>query len=270
MAKKSAKSKGYRRQTVKKPYLSKRDIVTLCVVVAVLAVGAFFLFRYDDGALKVKDGAVVADGENWLIVDGSNVRGRSRYFKVGEMGDIDGYQREKTASSADVNMPEYVFTPEAEGTGIERATVTCAHNGAGKLAEYARIALDSMDGTEATELQTAELAGRNVTSYTYTVDAKQEEDAAEDAEEKPEEAAETAEETAEAKPEEAAEEAEAKAEESPRFTKALAGYFDAAHDSCFIIHVESHADNAEDCPSDEAMTAVLEQVVAAITPEEAK
>ena len=112
MAKKSAKSKGYRRQTAKKPYLSKRDIAILCGIVAVLAVAAFFLFRYDDGALKVKDGAVVTEGDNWLIVDGSNVRGRARYFKLGEIGEIDGKIRELSRAERDNLL---VQTAEALG-----------------------------------------------------------------------------------------------------------------------------------------------------------
>ena len=97
MAKKSAVSKGYRKQAAKKPYLSKRDIAIVCVIVALVAVGAFFLFRYDDGALKVKDGAVVTEGDNWLIANGSNARGGARYYRLGEIGEIDGCSREKGA-----------------------------------------------------------------------------------------------------------------------------------------------------------------------------
>ena len=115
--KKSAKSKGYRRQNAKKPYLSKRDIAVLCILLVAIAIGAFFLFRYDDGALKVKNGEVVTDGDNWLIVNGSNARGRARYFKLGEVGEIDGYTREKSALATDVNVPQYVYTPEARDAG---------------------------------------------------------------------------------------------------------------------------------------------------------
>ena len=49
----------------------------LVAVVAVI-IAAFFLFRIDDGALKVKDGNVMTDGDNWLIVNGSNARGGVR------------------------------------------------------------------------------------------------------------------------------------------------------------------------------------------------
>ena len=90
MAKKTARGKGYRKHVSKKPYLGKRDIIVLCAALVVIAIGAIALFSYDDGALKVKDGSVVTDGDNWLIVDGSNARGRSRYFKLGEMGEIEG------------------------------------------------------------------------------------------------------------------------------------------------------------------------------------
>ena len=135
MAKKSAVSKGYRKQAAKKPYLSKKDIAIVCVIVALVAVGAFFLFRYDDGALKVQDGAVVTEGDNWLIANGSNMQGGRRYYKLGEIGEIDGYAREKGALSSDGNIPEYSFTPAGEG-GDVTVTVTCGHGSAEAMADY--------------------------------------------------------------------------------------------------------------------------------------
>ena len=72
MAKKSAKSKGYRKTITKKPYLGKKDIIWLCVIVALLAVGAFFLFRYDDGKLTslAKEGYTVTLKEGYYEVTG--------------------------------------------------------------------------------------------------------------------------------------------------------------------------------------------------------
>ena len=78
MAKKSAKSKGFRRQNQKKPYLSTKEIAAVCVIAILLAIGAFFLFRYDDGALKVQDGAVVTDGDNWPGISGWAKSAKSR------------------------------------------------------------------------------------------------------------------------------------------------------------------------------------------------
>ena len=251
MAKKSARSKGFRKQNVKKPYLSKRDIVILCIIVAALAVAAFFLFRYDDGALKVKDGAVVADGDNWLIVDGSNVRGRSRYFRLGEIGEIDGYSREKSALLTDANVPEYVFTPAEEGGGDVSITVTCSHGSAQTMSDYSRTMLDNMENTTASEIQTAQLSGQDVRYYSYAADytAKATGDTPEDAEH------------AEAGTEDTA----AEAEEGARYARSIAGYVDASHESCIVLKVISRGDTDDDCLPDEAMIPLLEQAVAAVT-----
>lgn len=272
MAKKSAKSKGYRRQNGKKPYLSKKEIWTLCVLAALLAVGAFFLFRYDDGALKVQDGAVVTDGDNWLIVNGSNTRGGRRYYKLGEVGEIDGYSREKSPLETDANLAEYAFTPQGGDDGL-RATVGCSHNPAKAMADYTRSTMVDLGSAEIGEVQSAELSGR--TAHYFIATSKP----AENSDEKPaEEAAdagdapageETAEDGSPAEaPAEATEGTEGAA--SDRFTKTLSAYIDAAYNSCVIVHVESKADTADGCLSDEALTTLAEQAIAALTFEEGK
>ena len=173
MAKSSAKSKGYRKTIEKKPYLSKRDIVVLCVALVAVAIAAFFLFRYDDGALKVKEGKVMTGGDNWLIVNGSNARGGTRYYKLGEVGEIDGYNRTADSIGTDENIPEYVYSPAAEGNPIGSITVTTSHNGAAALAKYARTALESIEGNTMGELQSAELGGRAVSYYIYTTEREE-------------------------------------------------------------------------------------------------
>ena len=263
MARKSAVSKGYRKQTTKKPYLSKRDIIVLCVLVAAVAVGAFFLFRYDDGALKVKDGAVVAGGDNWLIVDGSNVRGRARYFRLGEIGEIDGYSREKGALSTDANVPEYAFTP-AEGDGA-KITVTASHTAAAALAKYANALFTGVEGTEVGQQQSAELAGRPVEYFVYATSPQAEDaDGEAEADKAAEgEAGDAADEAATGEADAAAD-GEAEADAQAGYTRTVNGYVDAAHDSCVVIHVESDADTAEGCMTDEQLVAALEQAVAAV------
>ena len=268
MAKKSAMSKGYRRQTAKKPYLSKKEIAVVCIIVAIIAVGAFFLFRYDDGALKIKDGAVVADGDNWLIVDGSNTPGRPRYFRLGEMGEIDGFSREKSTSATDGNVPQYVFTPAGgdEGASI---SVTCAHSPAETLADYTRNTLNSLGtAAELGEVQSAEFAGQTTRYYLYTTEPAQEdaERATEAAEAADEPAGEATETTDEAADEPAGEATETTDEAAPKYTRALAGYFDSPRENCcVIVFVESSADTAEGRLDDEALTALLEKAVAAVT-----
>lgn len=287
MAKKSAKSKGYRKQAAKKPYLSKRDIIVLCLVVAAIAVGAFFLFRYDDGALKVQNGAVVAEGDNWLIVNGSNARGGARYFKLGEVGELDGYNRTAQALATDANIPQYVYSPAEEGNQITGITVTTSHNGAARLAEYARSLLEGVEGTEIGEVQTLSRDGGDIAYYIYAAEREQADvtngvqAVAEDGEEEAPADATSVEKTA-AEPEAesgdnstekpAAEDGPSIAEtvEANRFTKAIVGYLDAARDSCVVIQLDSVAGTAEDRLSDEALVAALQDAFAAVTLEAAK
>lgn len=270
MAKKSAKSKGYRKASAKKPYLSKRDIALLCVLVAAIAIGAFFLFRYDDGALKVKDGAVVTEGDNWLIVNGSNTRGGRRYFKLGEIGEIEGYDRETGASLSDANLPEYTFTTDSAEAAADTVTVSCSHSGAEALAKYAAASLSGIEGADVGETQSADLNGQAAQYFFYAVAPSEAEEA--------EGADEEATEAAEAEAEEQVDEADTDADEAPAegeaeasetvYRKTLCGYLDAGHDSCVILRLERTTDSADAYPTDEAMLAALEEAVKAVTLEE--
>lgn len=264
MAKKSAKSKGFRRQNAKKPYLSKKEIGILCVIAALLAVGAFFLFRYDDGALKVKDGVVAVDGDNWLIANGSNVRGRARYFKLGEIGEIEGYSRETSAQAADANVPEYVFKPAQTDGGNTTVTVTCGHGSAEAMAKYARSMLDGVEVTTAGEIQSAEMAGQAIRYYSYATDYTA---LNETADAGAGDAAEAG--TNDAAPAGGGNEGET-AEADSRYTRSVAGYVDAAHECCVVVNVVSRGDSDDDCLPDEALTALLEKAVAAVKLDAAK
>lgn len=258
MAKKSAKSKGFRKQSGKKPYLSKKEIAILCVIAVLLAVGAFFLFRYDDGALKVVDGVVAVDGDNWLIANGSNVRGRARYFKLGEIGEIEGYSRETSAQAADANVPEYVFKPAQADGGNATVTVTCGHGSAEAMAKYARSMLDGIEITTASDIQSAEMAGQAVRYYSYATDYTALNEASDS---KTEDAAEAGADAA--APAGDANEGEIPETES-RYSRSLAGYADAAHECCVVVNVVSRGDSDDDCLPDEALTALLEKAVAAV------
>ena len=257
MAKKSAKSKGYRHQSTKKPYLSKKEIAILCLVVLAVGIGAFFLFRYDDGALKVKDGAVVTEGDNWLIVNGSNARGRARYFKLGEIGEIDGVSREKRALSTDANLPEYVFTPQDAGDGVTGIRVACSHSSAEDMAKYTMTTLAAITGNELSAQQSAEIAGRTVRYYTVASHPEAAEESAAEADA-----------PADGNDAEAAGqdgETDAGGPAAASYTRAIAGYFDAAHDSCIVVHAEGSADTAEACPTDDALLNALTSAVNAVT-----
>ena len=280
MAKKSAKSKGYRRQNAKKPYLSRRDIALLCLLIVAIGVGAFFLFRYDDGALKVQDGAVVTDGDNWLIANGSNARGGARYYKLGEIGELDGYARE-TRPLADANLTEYVFT--SEDAPVDTVVVTTSHAGAEAMAKYAAGTFADIKNCEVGEVQSAELGGQAVSYFFYGIgeaepdEAEAEAAPAEEAEAEVSEEASPAEEAEVEVSEEAspAEEAEASEEASPaedaeeaaepQYQRALRGYIDADHGCCVVLRCEGSGDAPEDCPTDEQLLAALEKALPVVT-----
>ena len=294
MAKKSAKSKGFRKQSAKKPYLSKRDIVLLCLLLVAVAIGAFFLFRYDDGALKVKDGEVVTEGDNWLIVNGSNTRGGRRYFKLGEVNAPEGCDLEKTPVLTDANLSEYVITPQAEGEVYDRVTLSSSHASAEALSNYAASTLAGLEGTEVGEVQSGEIHATAARYFFYTsapvegdastgeaeatVEEAVEEEPADDGaaeavEEATDEAAEAVEEAADGVAEaveeaadgaaEAVEEAADGAQAMP-YRKSLCAYFDASHDSCAVFRMERGAETAEGLPTDEAMLNAMEGAVAAL------
>ncbi len=243
MAKKSAKSKGFRKQTGKKPYLSKRDIVLMCVLLAALTVASILLFRYDDGALKVQDGTVVTEGDNWLIVNGSGTRGGARYFKLGEASDLDGHDREARPTSTDPNIPEYVYTAQAEDAPIQAVHIAGSHRGAKALADNTAAMLAQVETAEVGAVQALEVGDRTVHYFIYASSPSENDG-----------------ETAEA----------ADAESEAPYHRELCGYFDASHDSCVVIRVESGADTPEACADDDAMIARLEQAVGAVTLEEGK
>lgn len=224
MAKKSSVSKGYRKQHVKKPFLTKKEIILLCLIVAALIVGAVLLFTYDDGALKLVDGKPAIDGENWLIVDGSNVRGRARYFKLAEVSDLEGFTLTSEPSLLDANVPSLTLTPDAGDAEIDSIGYSTFHNHADALVDNYVALMKSNEEYTVSEAQSGEADGLSYRYCTYTrayhEDAEETAEAAEDAaetateavEDTAETAAEAVEDAAEAATEAAADAAETAAE----------------------------------------------------------
>lgn len=117
MAKKSAKSKGYRKTVQKKPFLTKKEIIELIVILAVIVVGVvLFNIFYDDGYIRereVQSGDVVAYASSDL---------RDRYTKIAEIGEIEGFTlQERTEETAPITA--YEFIPDGEENGITSISV---------------------------------------------------------------------------------------------------------------------------------------------------
>ena len=263
MAKKSARSKGFRKQNAKKPYLSKRDIVLLCLLIAAVAVAAFYLFRYDDGALKVKDDAIVADGDNWLIVNGSNTRGGFRYYKLGEIGELEGFTREAKASTGDERLNEYVFTAQDEGAAVKTAVVSTSHASAEAMSRYAATTLSGVENAEVGDVQSKEIAGQTTYYFLY---GERPAEASVEAAETAEEAAPAEESTEAAAPaEESGEAADEAAQSAAPYRRAVRAYIDAPHDSCIVLRMEGSGESADACPTDEQLLAGLESLIPTVT-----
>ena len=119
-AKTSARSKGYRKTVQKKPFLTKKEIIALVAIVAVIAL-AILLFNllYDDGSLDVVDGAVQTENFDNSVIVQDHIGDETKYFKVAEVGELEGYTREREENSADANLATFVYTPEDETSPID-------------------------------------------------------------------------------------------------------------------------------------------------------
>lgn len=156
MAKKSAKSKGYRKTAVKKPYLTKKEITIAAVIAAVLVIG-FILLNVLSGSndsLKVKNGVVQVEGVNNLIVNTGTGYNPS-YEKLGQLAEIDGYTMSSEPVSSDANVQKYIYTPNA-ASDIDSITVRTysldAATHAGSAAEtYTTSAQFRSEGLKSTE-----------------------------------------------------------------------------------------------------------------------
>ena len=124
-AKTSARSKGYRKTVQKKPFLTKKEIIALVAIVAVIAL-AILLFNllYDDGSLDVVDGVVQTENFDNSVIVQDHIGDETKYFKVAEVGELEGYTREREENSADANRATFVFTPEDETSPIDYIRVS--------------------------------------------------------------------------------------------------------------------------------------------------
>ena len=65
-----------------------------------------------------------------------------------------------------------------------------------------------------------------------------------------------------------ASEADGAEESAPLYSRSLVGYLDASHESCVVFLADSRAESPDDCLDEEALTALLESAVKAVTLEE--
>lgn len=148
MAKKSARSKGYRKfhQETKgyTPQEKKTMIIGFSVIAAILlcvlvvpdVIESFHL-------LKVKDGVVQNMGENWLIANTSTTS-EDKYRKMAEVGEIEGLELSSTEPGImDENLQYFVYAPTDENAPVQYVNVQPGNGDAATLAENFRTQMGS-------------------------------------------------------------------------------------------------------------------------------
>lgn len=185
MAKKSAKQKGYRKTEKKKPFLTKKEIIELVVIVAVIVIGiVLFNLFYDDGYLRTSD-AQPGDVTSYVSEDV-----RNRYVKIAEVNDLPGFTRNDPDMSENARVI-YTYTPDEETDSIGYISVSGSFIPADKIINTSRNQMESLgsDTLVFTEQQETTVQGHDAYIYSYTQDYYSAEEAGETEESAEEESA---------------------------------------------------------------------------------
>lgn len=260
--------------------MPKEKFIKICVIVGVviLAIVLFFVLRRAyDGHLPVEDGVVVTQGDNWLVVNTESPN--ARYFRLGELGEVDGYTLESSAYSSDANLLSYTYTPTDEASSLDNISVASL---AASYTQYAQSFHNNLllyyGDLTVSDLEDLEANGVAAQGFSYEYipaveETATEETAAEETtaeETAAEETAATVEETAAAEETAAEEETvaaeeETAAEETVLCQRVYALCLKAGHDSCIIVEASSQADTEEGLASAEALKEEALKVAGAMT-----
>lgn len=258
MAKKSAKSKGYRKSAPKKQYISKKELtITIAVIAAVALAFALFILLYDDGALQLADGKVQVEGENSLIVN-TGTGYEPRYFKIGQLTEIEGYTLASAPMGADENVPEYTYTPDADSP-IDSITVNSYSLDAETYASSAAYSYSSDPDMESSGVQTLEDDGHTVRYLTFRHTPVEETNPDNIVNEAIDELLEDASDEEAATLEEMAEETE------PVLVQALHCYVDAGEDRLVYMLIRNDVESVDEYVDDSILVDAMNQVLAALS-----
>ena len=174
MAKKSARSKGYRTYKKEEKGFTKGEIRTMIIGFAVIVIALICVLVLPDAIesrhlLKVKDGAIVDAGDNWLIRNVGD-SSKAKYRKIAEVNPADGYQlHETTAGVTDDLETMFYFEPTEDnadaaaqeyyvvaGSGEYDALVSNVYGYVAMLGEI----------LEQSEIQTVDVGGRSASYFT--------------------------------------------------------------------------------------------------------
>lgn len=139
MAKKTARSKGYRKyhQETKGYTPQEKKIMTIgFAVIAIVLICVLWLpdFIESFSLLKVKDGVVQNVGDNWLLAN-VGTSSNAKYRKMAEFGGVEGYELASTEDGiTDANLRYYVYEPVSEDAPAMTLNVQSGNGVASELA----------------------------------------------------------------------------------------------------------------------------------------
>lgn len=179
MAKKSAKSKGYRHYQKDKSAASEKEFRTIMIgliaFVAIIVIVMVGIKIYDNiGLIKVKDSVIQNVEDNWIIKN-TGTNSKPAVFKMAEMSPVEGYTVVTPERAVQYTQANY-YEAEDETNPIQKYYVVVA---SGNYDEIPYRTYDSMAslGTiiNQSEIKTGEMAGLKYSYYTLQYSADQSE-----------------------------------------------------------------------------------------------
>ena len=163
MAKKSAMSKGYRKTAKVKPFLTKKEIIALIVIVAAILVGLLlFNIFYDDGYMDAEE----VQANDMVYYASSDLR--DRYIKLGTANEVEGFTISSSGDNTNGVLLRRDYTPEAPTDNIDYFTVSGSFVNASTLAatNYAYLTSEELELT-VTDMQEMEIQGYPAYVFSY-------------------------------------------------------------------------------------------------------
>lgn len=137
MAKTTSKSKGYRKTSEKKPYLTKKEIITTLAILGAIIVGvALFLLIHDDGFISSKQ---IGEGD---IVSYASSTNKNRFLKLAEVNEMEGFTMTESPTAA--GMATYSFHPDDESDPLDSFFLSTSNQEAAALADAVTAQVQDM------------------------------------------------------------------------------------------------------------------------------
>lgn len=145
--------------------------IKICVGVALaiaLIVVFFIVWNNNDGHLDVVDGAPVMGGDNWLLINSQTAQA-PRYYKVGEVGEVEGLTRETQEQVISASrMPTYRYT--IDGVSREEQLITLGM-AASDYKNYSAKSLEDYRGiypsATFSEIDERDVGGKKARSFSF-------------------------------------------------------------------------------------------------------